>query len=168
VRSARLLVNDTASGVVALEVRFHSQTDILISTPDQAGRQYGPVTAAGAFAFASLDEGHRATRAYLLNGTSLRCGNLKVRLPEGSTTLPVRTVDDRTIHLAAPIPEGLAAPGTHLLAQGPARHYENTRTPYPVTGFEVESRAVDAITVRDYPPCECTEITLLNSSWAER
>ena len=168
VRSARLLANDLGSGAVAVEVRFADRTDIVISAPDQVSRQYGPVTAAGAFAFVSLDGQGRAVRGYLLNGTSLRCGDLEISLHEAATTLPVRAVSDRTIHLAAPVPEGLAAPGTHLLAQGPARHYENTQTPYPVTGFEVESRTGDTITIRDYPPCKCAEITLLNSGRVER
>jgi hypothetical protein len=168
VRSARLLMNDPASGVVAVEVRFDARTDILISTPDQVSRQYGPVTAAGAFAFASLDGQGRAVRSYLLNGASLRCGDLEISLPEATTALPVRSVSDRTIHLSAPAPEGLAAPGSYLLAQGPARRYQEAQTPCPVTGFEVESRSVDAITVRDYPPFDCAEITLLNSIWVER
>lgn len=168
VRSARLLVNDPATGVVAVEVQFEGRIDIVISTPDTVSRQYGPVTAAGAFAFVSLDGQGRAVRGYLLGGTSLGCGDLEIRLPEATTPLPVRSVSDRTIHLAAPVPKGLAAPGTHLLAQGPARHCEDTRTPYPVTGFEVESRTADTLTVRDYPPFECAEVTLLNSSWVER
>ena len=165
VRSTRLLENDGETGVIAIEVRFDDRTDIIVSTHDQQSRQFGPVTAAGEFAFVSLDTDGRAVQGYLLKGTSLVCGDLRIRLPEGSTTLPVRSVTDRTVHLDRPVPDGLAGVGTHLLARGPARRYGDHQAPHPQTGFEVESAGGDSITVRDYPLFECDEITLLNSEW---
>ena len=165
VRSARLLEDDGETGVIAIEVQFDDRTDIIISTQDQQSRQYGPVTAAGEFAFVSLDSDGRAAQGYLLKGTTLKCGDLQIELPEGSTTLPVRSVSDRTIHLDTPVPDGLAGVGTHLLARGPARRYGDHQAPHPWTGFEIESAGSDSITVRDYPVFDCDEVTLLNSRW---
>ena len=109
---------------------------------------------AGQFAFVSVDDEGRTVQGYLLNGTSLKCGDLQINLPEPSTTLRVRSVADRTFHLAQPLPAPQAAIGSYLLA-GEA----------PRTGYEVESAAGDAITVRDYPAVACDEVTVLKSRW---
>ena len=154
VLGARLLVNDLRSGVVAVEVKLAGRTDYVISTPDQEERQYGPVAAAGEFAFASVDDRGRATQGYLLNGTQLACGDLKVSLPAPHLTLKVRSVDGGTFHLSDPLPPGRAVPGSYLLAGTDPR-----------TGFEIASAGVDSITVRDYPAMACDQITLLNSRW---
>jgi hypothetical protein len=167
VRSVQLLNNGAETGAIAIEVRFDDRTDIIVSTQDQNSRQVGPLTAAGEFAFVSTNGEGRATQAYLLKGTSLACGDLRIELPEDSTTLPVRSIDGRTIHLGAPVPDGLAAAGTHLLARGPARRYGDHQAPHPQTGFEIESAGSDFVTVRDYPVFDCDEITLLNSAWVQ-
>ena len=94
-------------------------------------------------------------------------GDLQIDLPEASTTLPVRSVSGRTVNLAAPIPDGLGEAGTYLLARGPARRYGDHDTPHAMTGFEIESRTDDAVTVREYRVFACDEITLLNSRWVQ-
>jgi hypothetical protein len=148
-----------------VEVQFADRTDYIISTLDQKQRQYGPVSAAGEFAFVSVDGQGRAIQGYLLNGASLACGNLQISLLEAKTTLPVQSVADRTFHLAQPLPPGLAVKGSYLLASGPPRTHGDHPAPYPRTGFEIESTTENSITVRDYPAVECDEITLLNSKW---
>jgi hypothetical protein len=165
--AARLLENDPDTGAIAVEVRFADRTDYIISTRDQQRRQYGPVSVAGQFAFVSVDGQGRAVQGYLLNGTSLECGKLGISLPEANTTLPVRSVSDRTFHLAEPLPPGLAASGSYLLACGPPGTYRNQEAPRPQTGFEIESTTANSITVRDYPAIECDEVTLLNSKWLQ-
>jgi len=154
VLGARLLVNDLRSGVVAVEVRLAGRTDYFISTPDQEERQYGPVNAAGEFAFLSVDDAGRATQGYLLNGTRLACGDVRIALPEPHTTLRVRSAEGNTFYLADPLPPGQAVSGSYLLAGASPR-----------TGFEVESAEEGSITVRDYPAIACEDITLLNSRW---
>jgi hypothetical protein len=168
VQSARLLANEPSTGVVAIEVRFADRTDIVISTLDGESRDYGLVTAAGAFAFVSIDGNGNATQGYLLNGTRLACGKMDLRLEAGSTRLDVASVDGQTIRLTAPVPKGLGEPGTYLLVQGPARRYKEHNTPHPVTGFEIEASDGSEITVRDYPVPDCREVILLNSCWEER
>ncbi|MFH1574698.1 MAG: heparinase II/III family protein, partial [Acidobacteriota bacterium] len=154
VLSARLIENDADSGVLAVEVALAGRTDRIISTPDQQQRQYGPVTAAGQFAFVSVDDRGCAVQGYLLNGARLACGDLQIALPEPNTTLKVRSVADRTFHLAEPQPSPPAARGSYLLVGEDPR-----------TGFEVESAEADAITVRDYPAIACDEVTVLNARW---
>ena len=174
--AARLLANGRASGAIAVEVKFAQRTDYIISTMDQQQRQYGPVSVAGQFAFVSVGPDGRAFQGYLLDGTSLGCGELQMRLPEPSTTLRVRSVSDRTYHLAEPLPPGLAVNGSYLLARGPeprpglveqwvAAKIDPADVPRPQTGFEMEATTADSITVRDYPVFGCDEVTLLNSQW---
>ncbi|MDE3256877.1 MAG: heparinase II/III family protein [Gemmatimonadota bacterium] len=153
--SARLIENDPESGAVAIEVQLAGRTDYIISTMDQERRRYGPVSLAGRFGFASVDGQGRAVRAYLLNGTELTCGDLSISLPAASTTLSVRSVEERTFHLAEPVPDPDRVAGTYLL----------TGTT-PQTGFEIESATENAITVRDYPAIPTKTVTILNSRWA--
>jgi hypothetical protein len=155
VLGARLLVNDLRSGVVAVEVRLAGRTDYFISTLDQEERECGPVRAAGEFAFASVDGAGRATQGYLLNGTRLACGDLRIALTEPHTPLGVRSVEGNTFHLTDPLPPGRAVIGSYLLA-GTG----------PQTGFEIASAGESSITVRDYPAIACESVTLLNSRWA--
>ncbi|MBI3946773.1 MAG: heparinase II/III family protein [Armatimonadetes bacterium] len=164
VLSARLLANDPESGVLAVEARFADRTDYIISAKDQQRRQFGPLTISGEFAFLSADGQGQATEGYLLNGTLLECGDFRITLPEPNRTLKVRSVSDRTIHLAEPLPAGVVAPGSYLLAPGGQLRAEDA--PPPQTGFEVESTTADSITVRDYPPRPCEEVVALNSRWA--
>ncbi len=154
VLGARLLASDPQSGVLAVEVKLAGRTDYILSTPDQQSRTFGPCTASGSFAFASVDDAGRATQAYLLDGTGLACGDLKVTLPEPHTPLRVRSVADRTFHLADPLPPGRAVDGSYLLAGAS-----------PQTGFEIESAGAESISVRDYPAIACDRITLLHSRW---
>jgi hypothetical protein len=154
VLGARLLASDPASGVLAVEVKLAGRTDYLLSAPDPQSRTFGPCTASGAFAFASVDAGGRATQAYLLDGTGLACGDLKIDLPAPHTTLRVRSVEGQTFHLADPLPAGRATAGSYLLAGASPR-----------TGFEVESTGEASIRVRDYPAIPCDAVTLLNARW---
>jgi hypothetical protein len=165
VLAARLLANDADTGAMAVEVRFAERTDYLISTGDQQQRQYGPVSAAGQFAFVSVDDQGRAVQAYLLGGASLACGDLKISLPNPSATLEVGSVSDRTFYLAEPLPSGLAANGAYLIARGPEPISE--KAPRPQTGFEIESTSSNSITVRDYPAIKCEEVTVLSSKWLQ-
>jgi hypothetical protein len=165
VAAARLLVNDADTRAIAVEVRFADRTDYVISTRDQQRRQYGPVSVAGQFAFVSVDGQGRGFQGYLLNGASLECGKLRISLPEANTTLPVRSVSDRTFHLAKPLPPELAARGSYLLACGPPGTHSDPKSPPPQTGYEIESATANSITVRDYPAVQCDEVMLLNSEW---
>ncbi|MDP6778314.1 MAG: hypothetical protein QGI83_16280, partial [Candidatus Latescibacteria bacterium] len=155
--SARLIADDVTSGVLAVEVVLDGRTDIIVSTMDQEERQFGAVTVAGQFAFASLDDDGRATQGYLLNGSRMACGDLEIRLPESATTVKVERIEDRTFHLAESLAPDAVAAGFYVLAGRD-----------PQTGFEVESVTGDAITVRDYPAIPCEEVTVLNSRWVER
>ncbi len=150
---ARLLVNDRDTGAMAIEVKLSGRTDYVISSMDQEQRSYGPVTATGQFAFVSVDAQGRTVQAYLLNGSGLECGEMRLDLARPNTVLKVRSTADRTFHLAEPLPPTLAASGSYLLA-GEA----------PRTGFEIESTTADSITVRDYPVIACDEVTILHSA----
>ena len=151
--NARLLADDPDAGILAIEVKLSDRTDYIISTKDQKERQFGPVTAAAQFAFVSVDA--QGVQGYLLNGTALTCGDLKISLTEASTTLKVQSIADRVYHLAEPLQNPQAAVGSYLLA-GES----------PQTGFEIASATEDAITVRDYPAIICDEVRVLNSAWA--
>ena len=150
---ARLLADDPNAGVLAVEVKLSDRTDYIISAKDQKERQFGPVTAAGQFAFVSVDD--QGVQGYLLNGTVLTCGDLKISLTEASTTLKVHSVADRVYHLAEPLQNPQAVVGSYLLA-GES----------PQTGFEIASATENAIIVRDYPAIACDEVRILNSAWA--
>jgi len=159
--SARLLENDSGSGAMVVEVRFENRTDYIISTRDQQLRSYGPVTVAGQFAVASVDNQGRVLQAYLLAGTELACGKTKITLAAPQTTLRVASVSDRNFHLTEPLLPDMAPTGTYLLANGPAPLRKGL--PRPRTGFEIEAATVNSITVRDYPVCDCDEVTILHS-----
>ena len=152
--SARLLADDPNAGALAIEVKLSDRTDYIISTKDQKERQFGPVTAVGQFAFVSVND--QGVQGYLLNGTALTCGDLKISLTEASTTLKVQSVTDRIFHLAEPLQNPQAVIGSYLLA-GES----------PQTGFEIASATENAITVRDYPAIACDEVRILNSAWAQ-
>jgi len=152
--SARLIESDLDSGVLAVEVKLAGRTDYILSTLDQQQRSFGSVTAAGQFAFVSVDDDDRAVQGYLLNGTELTCGDLEIALPEPHTTVKVRSVSDRTFQLAEPLSDPSAVVGMCLLA-GDA----------PRTGFEIETALPDAITVREYPAIACEAVTILNAGW---
>ena len=151
--SARLLADDPDAGVLAIEVKLSDRTDYIISTKDQQERQFGPVTAAAQFAFVSVKD--QGVQGYLLNGTVLTYGNLKISLTEASTTLKVQSVEESVFHLAEPLQNPQAVIGSYLLA-GES----------PQTGFEIASATENAITVRDYPAITCDEVRILNSTWA--
>ena len=146
--SARLLENDYASGAMAVEVKLQGRTDYLISTRDQTPRTYGPVTAGAQFAFVSLDAQGQVAGSCLLGGTSLKCGALRLTFPRPNTPLKVRSVEERTFHLAEPLPAGLGQPGTYLLAE--------------TTGYEIESTTRTSITVRDYPAIPSERVVVGN------
>ncbi|MDA0745801.1 MAG: heparinase II/III family protein, partial [bacterium] len=165
VLEVRLLAEDATAGVLAVEVQLEGRTDYIISTRDQEQRQYGPVRAAGEFAFVSVDTNGRATQGYLLKGTHLECGDFRIDSPGASVTLPVRSVSEQTFYLAEPLPDGLAGAGSYVLASGPAGTFSDPDAPPPQTGFEIESVTPDSITVRDYPALDCGEVTVLSSRW---
>jgi hypothetical protein len=157
IKGARLLQNDPESGLMAIEVRLEGRTDYIISARDQEQRTVGPVTVAGELAFVSVDGEGRAVQGYLLGGTRLECGDLKIDLPASTTTLEVKSIEDRTFHLEKPLPAGTVVPGSYLLVGNDPR-----------TGLEIESVTSESITVRDYPAVETDEVTVLNSGWWER
>ena len=97
----------------------------------------------------------QGVQGYLLNGTVLTCGDLKISLTEASTTLKVQSIADRVYHLAEPLQNPQAVVGSYLLA-GES----------PQTGFEIASATENAIIVRDYPAIICDEVRILNSAWA--
>ncbi|MDE2799185.1 MAG: hypothetical protein OXI94_11030, partial [Gemmatimonadota bacterium] len=97
----------------------------------------------------------QGVQGYLLNGTVLTYGNLKISLTEASTTLKVQSVEKSVIHLAEPLQNPQTVIGSYLLA-GES----------PQTGFEIASATENAITVRDYPAIICDKIRILNSAWA--
>jgi hypothetical protein len=161
--AARLLANDAKTGVIAVEVQLAGRTDYIVSTMDQERRRYGPVTVAGRFALATVDGEGRGVQGYLLAGGELVCGELKISLPEANTTLKVRSVSERTFHLAERLPPGAVDVGAYLLASGPMPMSEKASR--PGTGFEIESFTADTITVCDYPVVECDEVEVLHSGW---
>jgi hypothetical protein len=165
VLSARLLHSDDETGAMAVEVRFADRTDYIVSALDQEERSYGPITASAQFAVVSVDAQDQVVQAYLLAGTTLRCGQTELSLPQPSTTLTVTSVSDRTFTLAEALPTDLAPAGTYLLADGPRALTEEL--PRPRTGFEIESTTTNSVTVRDYPVLECDEITVLHSAWLQ-
>jgi hypothetical protein len=122
------------------------------------------VSVAGEFAFVSMDTKTRATNGYLLNGTRLECGELRIAIEQPNTPLEVRSVDGRTFHLAEALPTGVGQPGAYLLAPGALPLAEDS--PRPWTGFEIESSTQTSITVRDYPVVPCDEIRVLSSRWS--
>jgi len=154
IESARVITNDTESGVVAIEVKIDGRTDYIISTRDQEVREYGPVTAGGEFAFVSVDDDGKAERGYLLKGTTLECGEFEISLPEASTKLKVSSVEGRTLNLADALEDPNSVVGNYVIVGDG-----------PVTGFEIESAAGNTVTVRDYPMIPCDEVEILCSKW---
>ncbi|HUT92891.1 MAG TPA: hypothetical protein VMY37_25585, partial [Thermoguttaceae bacterium] len=118
---------------------------------DDTEREYGPVTLGGRFAFVSVDDEGKPRQAYLLAGTLLSYGDVKLALPKGMVPLKMQSVTDRTFHLAEPLPPDLTAEGLYVLAGE--------------TGYEIESTTADTVTVRDYPAVDCQEIRVLNAAW---
>ena len=163
VLSAELIADDAESGAMAVEVRFAGRTDYVISAKDAQRRQFGPVTVAGEFAWVSVDDEGRVLGAYLLAGTELAFGDTRLELPEATTTLRVASVEDRTFHLAEPLPADLTANAWFALAEGPEPMTPDS--PRPRTGFEIESADTESITVRDYPVLDCDEVTILHAAW---
>jgi len=149
--SARLIQNDMETGAMAVEVKLPGRTDVVISALDDTEREYGPVTLGGRFAFVSVDDEGKPRQAYLLAGTLLSYGDVKLALPKGMVPLKMQSVTDRTFHLAEPLPPDLTAEGLYVLAGE--------------TGYEIESTTADTVTVRDYPAVDCQEIRVLNAAW---
>ena len=150
VRGARLLLDDPASGALAVAVQRQGYTDYILSAPGGGAHDLGPVSIEGRFGFASVDDGGNPRRAYLLCGTTLRCGSRTLTLDRAQVPLVVASVEGRTFRLAEPVPEPETLPGTWLLAAD--------------TGYEVESAAERSITVRDYPAVPCGEVRLLGAA----
>lgn len=138
-------MDDPETGDVAVAVEREGVTDYILSSPGGGTREYGPVTMTGRFGFASVDGKGNLVRAFLLDGTELRCGGKKVSIPKARMSLRVASVQGRTFSLAEDAPKSALTVGAYLLAGN--------------TGWEVESVAERSITVRDYPamPCERVE-----------
>lgn len=149
VRAARLILDDPASGAMAVAVELEGRTDYILSAPDDQVRRYGPITMAGRFGLVSVDPQGKCLRAYLLDGTELRCGDTVVSLPRPRTALRVASVADRTFRLAEKLEDGGKLVGQYLLAGD--------------TGYEIESATETTITVRDYPAVSCDAVTLLRT-----
>ena len=148
--SARLIVDDPDSGDMAVAVEREGCTDYILSSPRGAARQYGPIVMAGRFGFASVDSKGRLLRAYLLNGTELRCGERRLTLSRSRIPLRVVSVEGRTFSLEEDIPKDMPPVGAYLLAGG--------------TGYEIESTGRRSVTVRDYPALACEVVEVLNSA----
>ena len=148
VRSARLMVDDARTGAMAVAVEREGDTDYIVSSPGEIPVRCGPVSVTGRFGFASVDAAGRLLRAYLLDGTELRCGGEILRIPEGQTALKVTSVEGRTFQLTADAPGDRDLRGTYLLTGD--------------TGYEIEAVSRRSITVRDYPAIACETVRLLN------
>jgi hypothetical protein len=149
VRAARLLVDDPESGAMAVAVELEGRTDYILSAPDDRTRRYGPITMSGRFGFVSVDDHGKCVRAYLLDGTELRCGDTVVSATRARTTVRVASVTDRTFHLAEKLADAGSLAGKYLLAGD--------------TGYEIEAATETTITVRDYPAVPCDAVTILHS-----
>jgi hypothetical protein len=103
----------------------------------------------GQFGFASLSADQKVLNACLVAGTRFLCGDARMALREGKTTLKVDRVEGRMFRLKDRIPPGAGAPGSILLAQE--------------SGFEIEASGKRWIRVRDTPALPCEEVVLLNS-----
>jgi hypothetical protein len=152
--SARLVENDPATGVMAVEIKLPGRTDTIISTLDNTERRFGPITLAGRFAFVSTDATAAPRQAYLLAGSRLTCGDLELNLPSPTLPLAVESITDRTFHLAEPLPPNLNLTGNYVLAAD--------------TGYEIESTTERTLTVRAYPAVDCTDVEILTSAWEVR
>ena len=150
VRGARLLLDDPVTGALAVAVEREGCTDYILSAPEGGAHDLGPVSIEGCFGFASVDGEGNLRRAFLLCGTTLRCGGRTLTADQAQVPLGVASVEGRTFHLAEAVPGPEALPGTWLLAAD--------------TGYEVESASDRSITVRDYPAVACGEIRLLQAA----
>ena len=152
VRSARLLAYDARSGAMAVAVTLADRTDYILSAPNYAERQYGPVTMAGRFGFLSVDTASRPLKAYLLDGTRLEYEDLVCKIPRGRNTISVQAAEGRMYTLARPLPDNAHKVTDFLLANG--------------TGHDIESIHNNTIRVRDYPATKGDAVTLLHGlSW---
>jgi hypothetical protein len=104
----------------------------------------------GRFGFASVDGSGRPLRAYLLDGTELRCGDRLLRLPQGRIAAGVASAEGRTYRLTEAVPSESVLTGACLIAGD--------------TGFEIESAEGRSVTVRDYPVVDCEAIEILRSA----
>ena len=152
--SARLVENDSATGVMAVEVKLPGRTDTIISALDNTERRFGPITLAGRFAFVSIDANANPQQAYLLAGLRLACGGIEINLPTPTIPLDVESVTDRTFHLAENLPPNLNLPGKYVLAAD--------------TGYEIESTTQRSVTIRDYPAVDSSDVRILRSAWLEK
>lgn len=149
-REVRPDPDDGTAVAVVVELEG-GRTDWIISALDDEPRSYGPVTMAGRFGFVSLGADGSLRAAYLHEGTSLQVNGDGLALEAPRVTRVVTDIDDRTIALAAPLPEGLVLAGAYVLAGE--------------TGYEVESATPTTITVRDYPVAECDEVVIPMAAW---
>ena len=150
VQSSRLLVDDPDTGAMAVAVRRQGCTDYILSAPEGGAHDVGPVSITGRFAFASVDDGGRLLRAYLLRGTEIRGNGHALTIDSAEISLEVTGVSDRTYHVRNAVPDPDALPGTYLLCGD--------------TGYEIEAATEKSITVRDYPATECDAVTLLKAA----
>jgi len=149
VKLARLILDDSDSGAMAVAVEREGGTDYIISSPDRAAHQYGPIAMTGHFGFVSVDTGGRLLRAYLLDGTELSYADQEVLLSEARIPLEAASAEGPRFHLKEDVPVDMPLAGKYLLAGD--------------TGYEIESTTARTITVRDYPAVECDVVELLNS-----
>ena len=150
IQSAHLILDDPDTRAIAIAVKRDGCTDYILSAPEGATHDLGPVSITGQFAFASIDNQGILQRAYLLCGTELRYGSHTLTLSQAQTPLDVTSVDNRTYHISQTLSEPDTLPGTYLLCAD--------------TGYEIESASEKSITVRDYPTTACDRIVLLNAT----
>ena len=152
VESVRLLY--AQDGALAVEISFVDRTDYIISTSDDIERTCGPITLSGRFVYVSVDAEGQPLRAYLLDGTRLKCGDLECSLPRGRTELPIASVEGRTLRLQQRVPDEVLSDVEYLLIGG--------------TGYDIEEVSDDVIRVRDYPLVTGEAVTLLHGrTWAQ-
>ncbi len=152
IRSVREVRPDD-SGAIAVAIEVGERTDWLISALDDEPREYGPITMAGRFGYVSLHDDGSVRAMYLHEGTSLAVDGEAIELARPRITRKVVSVDDRTMTLAEPLPEGL------VLQDAWVRGAD--------TGWQVESASGDTITVREYPLIDLDEVTIAMSAWRE-
>jgi hypothetical protein len=151
VRETRLV--NAGSGAMAVEVRFDKRTDYILSAPDYAERQYGPVSMAGRCGYLCVDAEGDPLKAYLLDGTHLQYENFELRLAQPHSHFSVEKLEGRDYVLDRDIPDPVLTQAHYLLAGD--------------TGYDIEAMQGRSIRVRDYPAVTCEALTLLHASeWA--
>ncbi|MEN6346403.1 MAG: heparinase II/III family protein [Armatimonadia bacterium] len=147
----RIAAEPAAEGAVCLAVEVGDRTDYVISALDDEPHTYGPVRMAGRFGIVSVDRTGKPLRAYLLSGTDLSCGEMRLHLDAPRTVRKIVKVEGSTLELDAALPAEVAKSGVYLLTGD--------------TGFEIAALEGNRLTVRDYPFEGGEEIVVPGAVW---